>query len=128
MTIDRQRQHPSERFAVDSLKLDIREEIRSLRSEGEPVTSGHRQKTLFKHGGRTIALFVMDADARMAEHAAAGTVTVQPIEGALRLTVGADEERLTAGEILVIAPNIRHSVYAVEASAFLLQISMEPSA
>ncbi|TVQ75635.1 MAG: hypothetical protein EA380_10330 [Phycisphaeraceae bacterium] len=120
-----EREPPAERFAVDSMTLDFRSELAALRAETTPAAHGRRQKTLFKHAGRTIALFVMDAGAALQEHDAAGTVTIQPVEGELIATVQGKEQRLRTGQILVLQPRVRHSIRADAPSAFLLQISLE---
>lgn len=125
MSTDRERQPPSERFAVESMTLDLQAEAASLRAESTPSKHGHRQKSLFKNGGRTVALFVMEAGASLPEHAAAGTVTVQPIEGEFEVVVEGKEQRLVPGQVLVMPPRVRHSVEAITASAFLLQVSLE---
>lgn len=128
MVSDHERQPPSERFAVESMTLDLHAETAALHAESSPSKHGHRQKTLFKHGGRTIALFVMDTDATLPEHAAGGTVTVQPIEGELLAVVEGKTQRLVPGQILVMPPRVRHSVRAIITSAFLLQVSLDASA
>lgn len=125
MNTDRERQAPSERFAVESMTLDLHAEVAALRAESSPTKHGHRQKSLFKNGRRTIALFVMDAGASLPEHAAGGTVTVQPIEGEFLAVVEGKEQRLVPGQVLVMSPRVRHSVRAISASAFLLQVSLE---
>ncbi|MCL4221926.1 MAG: cupin domain-containing protein [Phycisphaerales bacterium] len=125
MNTDRERQPPSERFAVQSITLDLHAEVAALRAESSPTKHGHRQKSLFKNGGRTIALFVMDVDASLPEHAAGGTVTVQPIEGEFMAVVEGKEQRLVPGQILIMRPRMRHSVRAITTSAFLLQVSLE---
>jgi len=125
MDTERMRQPPRERFAVESTTLDLRTELEALRAEDAPTRHGHRQKSLFKHGGRTIALFMMDAGATLPEHGAAGTVTVQPIEGVLMMVVAGKEEQLVSGQILIMPPRIRHAVTAITAAVFLLQVSLE---
>lgn len=128
MSTDRERQPPAERFAVESMTLDLHAEVAALRAESGPNTHGHRQKSVFKHGGRTVALFVMDAGASLPEHSASGTVTVQPIEGEFVAAVEGKEQRLIPGQVLVMPPRVRHSVRAITASAFLLQVSLEATA
>ncbi|MCC6951544.1 MAG: hemerythrin domain-containing protein [Phycisphaerales bacterium] len=124
MSDDRQRTPPAERFAADHLVFDLREEAAALDAEHSPTTHGHRQKTLYKRPGLTVALFVLDAGAALHEHAAAGTVTVQAIEGSLTLTVGSHTHRLAAGGLMVMAPGIRHGVRAESRAVFLLQVSL----
>ncbi|HZW09323.1 MAG TPA: cupin domain-containing protein [Phycisphaerales bacterium] len=126
MTGDRPRTPPAERFDVGSLVLDLAAEVASLRAEPGGARHGHRQKTLYKHGGRTLALFVMEAGAVLPEHAAAGTVSVQPIEGEILMRVAGAESRLAPGHVMVMPPRVRHDVRAETPAAFLLQVSLGP--
>jgi quercetin dioxygenase-like cupin family protein len=126
MSDDRPRPAPAERFASEHLVFDLHAELAALRSEQPPPKHGHRQKTLFKHSGRTVALFALDAGAGLAEHSAGGTVTVQVLEGELEVTVSGRKHALRTGTLLAMAPGIRHDVRAAAAApaAFLLQVSL----
>lgn len=128
MTDNRPRVPPAERFEPDHLVFDLHAEAAALESESTPNRHGHRQKTLFKRGGRTVALFVLDAGAVLAEHAAAGTVSIQAIEGDLDITAGGRPHRLGPGGLLVMAPGVRHGVRAGSRAVFLLQVSLEADA
>ncbi len=77
MNDQRIRQTPESRFAAPALVFDLAAEAASLRAEG-PALHGRRQKTLFKHGSRTVALFVLQSGAGLPEHKAGGTVTLVP--------------------------------------------------
>ncbi|MGE4198025.1 MAG: hypothetical protein AB7G11_12980 [Phycisphaerales bacterium] len=129
MSDDRARVAPSERFAVDHLVFDLAAEVAALESEA-PKQHGHRQKTLFKSAGRTVALFVLDAGAGLAEHAASGVVTVQAFEGELDVmagttaAAGGTDYHLRPGMLLTMAPGVRHDVRAQTRAVFLLQVSI----
>jgi quercetin dioxygenase-like cupin family protein len=124
MSSERLREHPAQRFDAPSLNFDFHAEAQALRAEATTTKHGHRQKTLFKHAGRTIAIFVMDENATMRDHATDGTVTIQPVEGELVVTVDGEDKPLKTGHLLVIAPGIRHEVHAPKAAVFVLQISL----
>ncbi|KAA0217049.1 MAG: hypothetical protein DYG94_01885 [Leptolyngbya sp. PLA3] len=124
MSDERERQAPAERFAAESIVFDLQAEIAALRAEHAPARHGHRQKTLYKHAGRTVALFVMDAGSQLPEHAAGGAVTVEVIEGEIEMAASGRTHALRAGMMLVMAPGIRHAVRAPTAAAFLLQVSL----
>jgi len=131
MTDERPRTAPSERFAIDHLAFDLHAEAAALEAEPTPKQHGHRQKTLFKSSGRTVALFVLDAGASLAEHATGGIVTVQAIEGELDITAGGAATggvgyHVRAGMLLVMAPDVRHDVRATSRAVFLLQVSLAP--
>lgn len=123
---DRLREAPAQRFDFASHVFDMHKQLAFLRTETPPNSHGHRQKTLFKHSDRTIALFAFEPGALLAEHSAKGTVTIEAIEGELRITVGGGEEQvLQPGQLLVLAPGTRHAVAASVPAGFLLQVSLE---
>lgn len=124
MTDDRLRTPPVERFAAEHAVFNLHAESAALEAEHAPNKHGHRQKTLYKRAGRTVALFVLDAGAVLPEHAANGIVTVQAIEGALQVTAGSEPHRLDPGGLLVMAPGVRHDVRAESRAVFLLQVSL----
>ena len=131
MSEERTRTAPSERFAVEHVAFDLAAEAAALEAEGASKPHGHRQKTLYKNAGRTIALFVLDAGAVLAEHAASGIVTVQAIEGELELMTGGGASgtsyHLHPGMVLVLASGVRHDVRAKSRAVFLLQVSLADS-
>lgn len=127
MTPDRSREAPAERFAADSVFIDLHAEAAALRTEQAASGKPHAQKTLFKHGGRTIALFVLSAGGGLPEHAANGTVSLQSIEGELDLSVAGESRRLAPGSLLIMAPGTPHDVRAAAPAVFLLQISLVPA-
>ncbi len=124
MSEDRPRTAPAERFAAEHLVFDLHGEAAALEAEQTPKPHGHRQKTLFKNSGRTVAIFILDAGASLAEHATSGIVTVQAIEGELEVTAGGTVYPLRPGMLLVMAPGVRHDVRAASRTVFLLQVSL----
>ncbi|MCQ3940312.1 MAG: hypothetical protein DPW19_04340 [cyanobacterium CYA1] len=118
------REAPSDRFDAPFLEFDLRAEIAALRAESAPARHGHRQKTLYKSGRRTIALFVMKEGSALPEHAADGTVSIQAIEGTIRVGMELGSRLLSAGRLMVLRPGLRHSVVAETDAAFLLQVSL----
>ena len=90
---------------------------------GQGDTSGRSAKTL--HGGKDNALrqtvVVMLAGHRMDEHVSPGESTLLVLAGSLRLHTA--ERQLDAGEgDFVVLPRDRHSVDALEDTAFLLTV------
>jgi quercetin dioxygenase-like cupin family protein len=126
MSDDRTRPAPADRFAPEHLVFDLHAEVAALEAEPAPGR-GHRQKALYKNSGRTVALFLLDAGATLAEHSAAGPVTIQAIEGELQVTAAGASHRLHPGMLLVMAPGVRHDVRAQSRAVFLLQVSLAPT-
>lgn len=127
-TGDRLRSHPEERFSAGQRKIDLEQATAELQAEDRASGHGHRQKTLYKHGGATIALFSFEADSRLSEHRTRGTVTIHALEGRLRITAGGESYDLTPGQLVVLAPDVPHDVTAVVSSRMLLHVSLEAPA
>src|SRR5690348_12891255 len=122
---DRTRTHPEDRFAPTAQVFDLEAAARDLASTSNTNVHGHRQKTLYRHGNTTLALFRFDAGARMREHRAAGTVFIQVLQGRLAVQAGNERHELAAGHVLVLSPNTLHDVYAEEPSQMLLTVSLK---
>ena len=119
----RSREHPDVRFAPEQHAIDLRAIARELAES--PARRGQRQKALYRHGRLTVALFTFDAGAGLADHVAAGVVTINVLDGRLRIKSGGVENNLPAGSLLVLAPGVRHDVYAMEPSTMLLQVYLD---
>jgi len=124
---DRLREPPVERFAAGEHVFDLRAEVESLKAEHAPSSRGHRQKTLYKRGNATIALFLFEAGGGLAQHKAAGTVTINVLDGRLILQTHGNEHVLTAGHVLVLAPGVEHTVIAKDQTVMLLQVHLDRS-
>lgn len=122
----RLRQHPEERFGADQNIIDIPGTLRALRSESAPVRDGHRQITLDQSGPVTLVLFAFEAGGQLRDHHAAGVVTIHGLEGKLHVSTEAREYALSPNKLVVLAPNISHSVLAETAGALLLTVCLVP--
>jgi quercetin dioxygenase-like cupin family protein len=117
------RESPRQRFDASVLGFDLLAEAAAIRAEG-PSRHGHRQKTLFKGATRTVAIFVVDAGAELPEHKVAGFVTIQSIEGEVVVTASGRTHALGPHCLLVLAPDVPHSVKAAHPASFLLHVSL----
>ena len=124
---DRLREHPTARFAPEQHAFDLRAAARELERE-TPAARGRRQKTLYRHGDATIALFTFERGAAMPGHRAKGTVAIQVLEGRLRVATPDGEHTLAAGNLLVLASGVEHDVLAEEPSTMLLQVHLDEPA
>ena len=121
---DRLRVHPKDRFSAPQHKIDLTQATAELRAELRPGSRGHHQRTLYKHGNATIALFLFDAGGSLAQHKTAGTVSIHALDGRLRITADGQSHQLTAGQLVVFAPNVPHDVVAEEPSRMLLTVHL----
>ena len=122
---DRTRRHPEERFAPDAQAFDLDLTAIELARETTTGHARHRQKTLYRHGGSSLALFLFEAGAELREHRTSGTVFVQVLRGRLSVNAGGRRHELPAGRVLVMAPGVPHDLRAEEATQMLLTVSLQ---
>ena len=121
----RLRQHPEERFDPPQLQINLQDVAARLRNEPTAEYGKHRQETLYRYGPLTIALFVFEQGASMAQHKAEGVVTVQVLQGRLRMSADGERHDLPTGSLLVLAPGVSHDVLAMEPTRMLLTVCLE---
>ncbi|MGH9574825.1 MAG: cupin domain-containing protein [Candidatus Acidiferrales bacterium] len=104
------------------LSFDLNAETERLRRE-EAWQAGRNSKTLVKYPDFRVVLVVLKTGARMPDHKAAGSISVQTITGHIQMHIGSELFDLPAGRILTLEPEILHDVEALEDSGFLLTIA-----
>ena len=122
---ERLRAHPNERFAGESHVFDLNRELAGLRAEVHSSQNGHRQITLSHRAPVAQVLFSFDAGGELADHAASGLVRIHVLEGQLTVQEAGKTHELSANMLMVLAPHMRHSVYAVTESAMLLTVHLD---
>ncbi|MEO5824416.1 MAG: cupin domain-containing protein [Gemmatimonadales bacterium] len=118
----RLRTHPQQRFDASAHLLDLGAIAESLRAEHHDAVSGHRQIAIYKHGQATIVLYAFEAGGEMAAHDTEGVVTIHVLNGELSVTVGTTTHDVGSGQVLALAPGVRHSVRASEPGEMLLTV------
>src|SRR5579872_6673187 len=118
----RLRQHPQERFAAAQIPIDLQTTIARLRSEPNSGEGGHRQETLYRGGGSTVALFAFDRFTGLSEHKAKGVVSMHVLRGRLKITAADRVHELRTGQMLILAPGVGHAVAAEEESEMLVTV------
>ena len=108
----RLRPHAAVRFAGPEHGFDLAGTVAALRTEAHPASQGHRQKTLYRHGALTLAVFAFDPGAELADHQANGVVTIQCLDGALNVHTAEHTYELAPSGLVVLAPGVRHGVRA----------------
>ncbi len=122
---DRLRVRPEERFDSPVEQLDLVEALKQLLSEPIPERHGHRQITVYHQRPVTIILFAFDRGGKLPEHKADGLVTIQVLEGQMRVQVSGQDYTLRAGHIVVLKSDVPHSITAVHPSAMLLTVNLD---
>jgi len=122
---DRMRKHPDQRFDPAQQRIDLNAAATDLAAEAAASPGRHRQKTLIRYGHTTVALFHFTAGSSMPEHLAKGTVTLHVLEGRMTVRAGDQTHDLPPGQILVLAPGVKHDLHANEESRLLLTVHLE---
>ena len=112
---------------VDKIaQFDLPKEIADSEQK-KPWPSGIYSRTLFKKHDLRIVLISMQNNAHMSEHHADGTLSIQVLQGRLRISINGKPHDLPTGALFALGHSIRHDVEANGDSIFLLTISW-PSA
>ena len=107
------------------MTLDLPAILGSMKQEETWRTARRNAMTLVKQPVFRIVLVALQAGGEIGAHETEGPVTVHAIEGRLTIRVGADEVSLSAGQLLILRPGLRHSMYAQDDAAFLLTLTAE---
>lgn len=114
---------------MDPKKLDqpmmafaIAEEISKIKADQPSTNQGKRSAVLAKNEHVSIVLAVLARGEALQEHQTDGQITVTVVEGAIRFDALNERVRLNAGGLLTLRPGIRHSVEALEDSAFVITV------
>ena len=113
------------RLAEPLLQIDIEQELQQLRLEDSwQRETGRSSKTLAKYPDFRIVLILMKGGTRMRQHRAEGRVSIQQLEGRVRIHLQAHRKvEVSAGQLLVLDCGVLHDVEALEESSLLLTIS-----
>ena len=109
------------------LTTDLTALALELKAEENWQKTGRGSRTVLKSETLRIVLNVMQAGSEIKPHQAPGPISVQVLEGRIRFNTEAGAVELTKGKILTLQAHVRHSVEAIEESAFLLTVSPLPS-
>ena len=77
-------------------------------------------KTILDKPVGTITLFAFDKGQKLSEHTAPYDAVVQVLDGLAQLTIGGEDVRVSAGEIIIMPANVPHAVAAEEKFKMLL--------
>lgn len=97
-----------------------------MRGEDAYERDGHTARSLVREQDLRIVLVVMKAGARIAEHRASDTASIQGLSGHVRLRLPDRTAEVPAGRLIVLERSLRHDVEAVVESAFLLTLGWQP--
>lgn len=108
-------------LSAGHMLLDLNKALSELRG-GSSGAQARGAITLLKQSSMSVVLTHLLAGSGMKEHAAPGPVTVQVLDGRVRLQIGEESVEATAGRLIAFNAGVRHSVEALEDSTLLLTI------
>ena len=88
------------------------------------ASSGRSARTIYGGHEHVLrqTLIALAAGQRLDEHENPGEATVQVLQGRVRLTAGQNSWEGWSGDVLIV-PNMRHSLEALDAAAVLLTVA-----
>ena len=89
---------------------------------------GRSARTLVKQGPLRLTMIALAPNGSLAPHAAAGPITMYVVEGAIVFNALGQDYAVQAGDVLVMAPGVTHSVRSELGGVFLLTVVHAESA
>lgn len=99
--------------------------LKRIKAEDTWRSSSRNAMTLMKSRGQRIVLIAMHDKTEIPMHRADGQISLQVLEGSLRVHTDAQAITLGEGELLALHAEIPHAIEAICESAFLLTLSTE---
>lgn len=112
-------------LANEVIRRNIGSELQKLKKAPSwQRESGRSSETLVKYDEFRIVLVRMKPGSYMSHHRAEGPISIQAIQGKIRVHLPEDRiEELEVGDLLTLDRCLEHDVEALEESAFLLTIA-----
>jgi quercetin dioxygenase-like cupin family protein len=112
-------------LAAAWLSFDLPVTLKQIKAEETWRSSSRNAMTLMKGRGQRMVLIAMHGRTETTMHRADGQISLQVIEGTLRVHTDTQAATLNPGELLVLHAEIPHAIEALRESAFLLTLSTE---
>lgn len=90
--------------------------------------SGRTARTLVKEGPLRLTMMALAPGGDLPEHGTDGPVSIHVLQGTAIFRALDNDYALTTGDILALAPGVRHSARSVEGCTFLLTVVHNRSA
>ena len=108
----------------DVLAVDLGQESRAILDEAKQAGQGHAGRTLVKEGPLRVTILGFVAGSSLHEHKAGGPVILEARSGTVEISSGGTSTLLNAGDILVFAKDVSHSLVARSDAVILLSVAM----
>jgi quercetin dioxygenase-like cupin family protein len=107
------------------LSFDLPMVLQQIKAEETWHSGSRNAMTLVKSRGQRIVLIAMHGETDIPMHRADGQLSLQMLEGSLRVHTDEQAVTLGIGELLALHAEIPHAIKAIGESAFLLTLSTE---
>jgi quercetin dioxygenase-like cupin family protein len=121
MTMDGHSYLRTHKLEAEHMLLDLGEAVTEM--HGTSASGQARGSvTLVKEGGVSVVLMHLHAGRPLKEHAAPGPVTIQVLDGHVRIDVGETSLDAPSGRLVALNSGVRHNVEPLEDSTILLTV------
>jgi quercetin dioxygenase-like cupin family protein len=115
---------PRERFAGSEQVISLEHAFAELPRESVQ-RQGHMQKTLYRHGPTTTAIFAFDAGSGLKKHSVDGEAIVHVIEGRVKISTENSEYELGANQLILLNPGVTYDLEAIEPTRMLFNVVLK---
>jgi len=105
--------------------FDLHLMLKQVKAEDTWRSSSRNAMTLMKSRGQRIVLIALHGKTEIPMHHADGQLSLQVLQGSLRVRTDTQVVTLKKGELLALHAEIPHAIEAVRESAFLLTLSTD---
>ena len=105
------------------LLLRLNDEISGILAETPWQQTGRNARTLAKYASFRIVLTALKQGSALEEHRAKGCLSIQMLEGRVRVTAGGEVLELSRGDLVALDHAVPHAVQALEDCIFLITMS-----
>jgi len=120
-------QRAPEPTASPFLSFNLASELKQLRTEDHPWQAGRNAKILVKYRNLRILLIGLRPGTQIAEHHAAGPVSIQIVSGHILIRAAGKAFDLREGQLLALEAGVPHDLEALAESAVLVTIAWPES-
>lgn len=120
-TTNRLRNPPQTRFRGEERFFDLDTAFEALPDQSTG-RAGHMQKTLYRYGPTTTAIFAFQEDAGLEEYRVEAEAIIHIIRGKIRVATPTDTYDLSDNQVLLLDPHVPQSIRALEPSRVLMTI------
>jgi quercetin dioxygenase-like cupin family protein len=112
-------------LSASLLSFALEGEAEALHKNASSTKSGRTAKTLIKEGPLNVTLVALREGASLESHQVGGPITIQCLQGRLRLATDAGALELAEGGLVALAANVRHSAEAMDDCTLLLTLTQD---